>query len=251
VRRSAGVLRTFGYERLIVLLALALLAALAWGYLFLAPMPMPQAAGVTAIDYAALTAVMWLLMMIAMMTPAVLPVVMLFHTVARRAQGSPAPRTLTFIAGYFTAWAAFSVLATLLQIGLILAGTVDTMGKATQPLWTAAFLVVVGAYQFLPVKATCLDHCRSPIAFLTQHYRPGLAGAWRMGLSHGSYCVGCCWMLMLLLFIGGVMNLLWVVGLTLLVVLEKLLPRGPQLSRAAGVVLLAGAAVLAGRSLLQ
>ncbi len=245
--RAAGVVQRFGHGRLIVLLALALLAVLAWSYLFLAPMPMPQGASIAAFDYAALTAVMWLLMMIAMMTPAVLPVVLLFHTVARRAAGSPAPRTLSFVAGYFSAWAAFSLLATLLQIVLIRVGLIDTMGTTIHPLWTAAFMGAVGVYQWLPVKATCLDHCRSPIRFLTQYYRPGVAGAWRMGLAHGSYCVGCCWMLMLLLFIGGVMNLLWVAGLTILVALEKLLPRGEVLSRVAGVVLLGSAAVLAGR----
>lgn len=251
MRRTTALFRRFGPDRVIVVFALALLAALGWSYLFVAPMPMPQGAGVTTIDYAVLTAVMWLLMMIAMMAPAVLPVVMLFHTVARRAAGSPVARTLNFVTGYFTAWAAFSVLATMLQIALILAGPVNTMGATTHPLWTAAVMAAAGTYQLLPAKSACLDHCRSPIGFLTRHYRPGLAGAWRMGLFHGAYCVGCCWVLMLLLFVGGVMNLVWVVGLTVLVALEKLVPFGRQVSRIAAVVLLISAVVLTSRFLWQ
>lgn len=110
------------------------------------------------------------------------------------------------------------------------------MGITQHRLVTAALLVAVGIYQWLPLKSACLDHCRSPLQLLTQHYRPGLSGAWRMGLEHGLYCVGCCWLLMLLLFVGGVMNLWWVAGIAILVSIEKLLPRGELVAKSVGLL---------------
>ena len=106
-------------------------------------------------------------------------------------------------------------------------------------------LIAVGVYQLTPLKENCLTHCRSPAAFLAAHWRPGTVGAWRMGLAHGAYCVGCCAALMLLLFVGGVMNLVWIAGLSLLVLAEKFLPRGERLSVALGVLMMiAGAALI-------
>jgi predicted metal-binding membrane protein len=119
------------------------------------------------------------------------------------------------------------------------------MLASTSPVFGAALLVAAGLYQWSPTKDACLDHCRAPAGFLAAHWRPGSWGAFRMGLVHGSYCLGCCWLLMCLLFFGGVMNLLWVAGLTLFVLLEKLLPRGARLGRLAGALLIvAGAAQL-------
>ena len=110
-----------------------------------------------------------------------------------------------------------------------------------------AVLVAAGLYHFTPLKAACLRHCQSPILFLSQHWRSGPAGALRMGLHHGAYCLGCCWFLMALLFFAGVMNLVWIAGLAIYVALEKLLPLGPWLCRAAGAALVAlGVAVIAG-----
>ena len=114
-------------------------------------------------------------------------------------------------------WAVFSIAATLLQVELIAAGWIDAMGVAAQPWVTSALLVAVGVYQWLPTKRACLDHCRSPVQFLVEAYRPGAMGALLMGLQHGLYCLGCCWALMLLLFVGGVMNLLWVAAITAIV----------------------------------
>jgi predicted metal-binding membrane protein len=119
------------------------------------------------------------------------------------------------------------------------------MLASTSPWFGAALLLAVGLYQWTPWKNACLDHCRAPAGFFAEHWRPGIAGAFRMGIAHGSYCLGCCWLLMGLLFFGGVMNLLWVAGLTLFVLIEKLVPRGDLLARAAGVaLLLAGGAQL-------
>ena len=225
-------------DRALILIALAGLLALGWLYLLYWPMPMPGEGGHVAWEYAALTAVMWFVMMIAMMTPAIFPVVMLFDGAVRRSETASWPRTLIFISGYFAAWAAFSIAVSLLQILLIHVGFIDTMGVTREPAFATGLLAAVGLYQWLPIKAACLENCRSPIEVITQHFRPGNRGAWFMGWHHGLYCLGCCWLLMLLLFIGGVMNLAWIAVLTLLVMLEKLVDRGPWVRRAVGAGLL-------------
>lgn len=222
-------------DQTIVVGALVLLTGIGWLYLVIWPMPMPGGASVTAPGYAVLTLIMWFLMMVAMMVPSVTPVVLLFDRVSQQT-AARLPRTLGFVGGYLSAWLAFSAGVSLLQIALIRIGWIDTMGITQHRLVAAALLVAVGIYQWLPLKSACLDHCRSPLQLLTQHYRPGLSGAWRMGLEHGLYCVGCCWLLMLLLFVGGVMNLWWVAGIAILVSIEKLLPRGEFVAKSAGLL---------------
>jgi len=183
---------------------------------------------------------------VAMMTPSVAPTVLLFDRVSRRGGGhAPWRRTAVFVAGYFGAWAGFSVLVSVLQMGLIGLGVIDTMGAATARWAACALLAFAAAYQLLPAKRACLEHCRSPAEFIARHFRSGWSGAWRMGLEHGALCLGCCWVLMLLLFVGGVMNLAWVAGLTAVVLLEKLAPFGERLRPAlAALLLVAAVAVL-------
>jgi predicted metal-binding membrane protein len=243
-RRAPVALRA--RDRWTLLIALAALTALAWAYLKWSPMPMPASSGgLRTTHYLVVTFLMWLVMMVGMMTPSVAPTVLLFDRVARRgAPGGTLARTVPFVAGYLLAWLAFSVAATLLQIELIATGWIDAMGVAARPWVTAALLTAVGIYQWLPAKRACLDHCRSPVQFLVDAYRPGTSGALLMGLQHGLYCLGCCWALMLLLFVGGVMNLLWVAGIAALVFVEKLLARGDWLRRAIGVAALAAAATV-------
>jgi predicted metal-binding membrane protein len=229
-----------------MLIALAALTALAWAYLRWSPMPMPgTSGGLRTAHYLVVTFLMWLVMMAGMMTPSVAPTVLLFDRVTRRGSpGSPLKRTAPFVAGYLLVWAAFSVAATALQVELIAAGWIDAMGVAARPWFTAALLTAVGVYQWVPAKRACLDHCRSPVQFLVEAYRPGAAGALIMGVRHGLYCLGCCWTLMLLLFVGGVMNLLWVAVIAAVVFVEKLLARGEWLRRAIGIVALAAALVV-------
>jgi predicted metal-binding membrane protein len=229
-------------DRAIIVGALGALTALAWAYLALAPMPMPgTSGGLRTPHYYALTLAMWLVMMVGMMTPSVTPAVLLFDRIARRAAGGGfLARNAAFVTGYLFVWLAFSMVVTLLQVELISLEWIDAMGVAGRTAGTAALLAGVGLYQWLPAKGACLEHCRSPVEFLVSAYRPGVSGALQMGLRHGLYCLGCCWALMLLLFVGGVMNLLWVAGITALVLMEKLLVRGEWLRRAIGV-----AAVLA------
>ena len=236
------------HGRRIVLLALALLTALAWIYLWRAPMPMPAAnGGLRAPEYATLTFAMWFVMMVGMMTPAAAPVLLLFDRIERGQPRNPATaRTPLFLLGYLLVWALYSLAATSLQIELIALGWIDDMAVATRGIVTALVLLAMGLYQWLPLKRACLEHCQSPAEFLVQHRRPGRAGAVRMGARHGLYCLGCCWALMLLLFVGGVMNLLWVVAITVVVLTEKLV-RGDWFRRAIGIA----ACLAAGLMLIQ
>jgi predicted metal-binding membrane protein len=238
-------------DRYTLLAALAALTALAWGYLKWSPMPMPgSSGGLRTAHYLVVTFLMWFVMMVGMMVPSAAPTVLLFDRVARRGRaGATLARTTPFVAGYLLVWGAFSVAATALQVELIAAGWIDAMGVAARPWFTAVVLAGVGLYQWMPVKRACLDHCRSPVQFLVEAYRPGASGALLMGVRHGLFCLGCCWALMLLLFVGGVMNLLWVAVIAGVVFIEKLLARGEWLRRAIGLAAIAAAAVVVVRHL--
>lgn len=179
-------------------------------------------------DYVVLMFFMWWIMMIAMMLPSAAPVVLLAAALNRRSNPGKTPYGTAgfFILGYLLAWAGFSLVAVgaqwLLQINDALSG----MLAVNHSIIAGMLLIAAAAWQFTPLKQVCLQHCRTPVKFLTQRRRPGNRGALLMGLEHGIYCVGCCWFLMALLFVGGVMNLFWIVGLAIFVLVEKLLPAG-------------------------
>jgi predicted metal-binding membrane protein len=196
-----------------------------------------------------LTFAMWAVMMVGMMLPSAAPMSLLFAAVARSAADGEdvATRTSVFVAGYVAVWTLFSLAATAAQWALEGAALLSPMAASTSPAFGAALLGAAGLYQLSPAKRACLDHCRAPAHFFAAHWRPGAAGAFRMGAVHGAWCLGCCGLLMGLLFFGGVMNLLWVAGLTLFVLVEKLAPQGARAGRVAGAaLLLAGGAQLAG-----
>ena len=198
--------------------------------------------------YAALMVSMWWVMMIAMMLPSAAPMLLLFARVNRKekAGGRPYVPTAIFAAGYLTVWGGFSAMAAAAQWGLQRLGLISPAMVTTSAVLGATILVAAGAWQLTPIKHVCLRHCRSPISFLLNGWRSGRAGAFRMGLEHGAYCLGCCWFLMALLFVGGIMNLYWVIGLAALVLIEKTMPMGQWLARTAGAVLVAwGVALLA------
>lgn len=199
---------------------------------------------------AALTFLMWAVMMVGMMVPSAVPMSLIFASVARKAaaQGRAIASTFVFVSGYVAAWTLFSVAATALQWWLERTALLTPMLASASPWFGAALLAGAGLYQLSPWKDACLSHCRAPASFFADHWRPGRAGAFRMGLTHGIYCLGCCWVLMALLFFGGVMNLLWVAGLTLFVLIEKLAPRGVWIGRVAGIALLAAGALQLTRS---
>jgi predicted metal-binding membrane protein len=230
-------------EQGVVIAALAALCALSWLYLVMVPMPMASMDMPVTPAFLLLRFLMWFIMMAAMMTPSNLPAVLLFRRVAERAS-APLARTMLFAGGYLAAWGLFSVAATALQTGLSQVSWLSEAGVAQGAALTAGLLAAVGIYQWVPLKDSCLQHCRSPVDFLTRHFRPGVGGSWITGLQHGLYCIGCCWLLMLLLFVGGVMNLLWIAGITLLVVVEKLLTRGRVVPRVIGSGLVAAAVLV-------
>lgn len=244
-------------DKAFVIAGLAGVVACAWAYLTPASLDMygrMDGAAAWMMEatwdayYLLLIFSMWAAMMVAMMLPSALPTILIFHEAVRNDSkvGSASRRMFAFAAGYILAWSGFSLGATLLQWGLAEAALLSPMMVSASPWLGGAILIVAGVYQWTPLKYACLRHCRSPLAFLAEHWQPGMPGALRLGLRHGLYCVGCCWALMLLLFVGGVMNLLWIGAITIFVLLEKLAPYGAQGGRLSGLALVvAGASVLA------
>lgn len=205
-------------------------------------MPMEVGAADWQLSTWLVMAAMWWSMMIAMMTPSAAPTILLYTRVHRHAQTQRSAAKLapagTFTAGYVLAWLGFSILATGLQWTFMKLGVLGEMTMTSRSAYlSAAVLFVVGLYQFLPFKDLCLKHCRDPASFLARHWRPGAAGALRLGAFHGAYCVGCCWLLMVLLFVGGVMNMIWIAILAMFVLVEKLSPSGRWIGVATGLVL--------------
>jgi len=242
--------------RRVIGLAIAAVTLLAWVYLFhlsrqmsaaaadetmMAAMGMAVTAEWTRSDVF-LTFVMWTVMMVGMMAPSVTPVLLLAAN-APRSERHVIPPVLLFGAGYLLVWVGFSAIATITQWLLHAGALLSPAMAASSPRIAGAILIGAGLYQLTPLKNMCLTHCRSPIDFLMSHWRGGRAGPIRMGLHHGLHCLGCCWALMAVLFAVGVMNLLWVAGLALLVLVEKMMPATVLVSRMAGVALLIAGAI--------
>lgn len=251
-------------DRWIVLFSLFSVTAFAWLYLALLAADMNDMAAMpamgdamtkalvapwTAVDFG-LMFVMWVVMMVGMMVPSATPMILMFAKINRnqRDNGEPFVNTGIFVAGYIAVWSAFCLAATVLQLGLQDANLLSPTMAGTNAVYSGLVLVAAGLYQWVPLKNTCLRHCQTPLGFLMTRWRDGANGAFRMGLSHGAYCVGCCWALMALLFVGGVMNLLWVAAIAIFVLAEKITQPNPWASRISGAVLIAwgsGAVALA------
>ena len=184
------------------------------------------------------TFAMWAVMMAGMMAPSALPMLLLFAAArAGRDKRGVSPATLTFGLGYLAVWTGFSVGAAAAQWGLHQAALLSMAMASSSGRLTGAILIAAGVYQLTPWKSRCLTHCRSPLGFLMTNWRDGTMGAFRMGLRHGAYCLGCCWALMCVLFAVGVMNLVWVAALTVFVLIEKIGPAGAIVARVAGVAM--------------
>lgn len=254
-RTLVSIERLLSRNALIVGAALAAAALLAWLWLLMSGTAMDgqdmvgmanMAPDPWSASYLLPAFVMWALMMVAMMLPSAAPMILLHARIDRA--DSPRMRlwhTLVFGLMYLAVWAGFSVLAAagqalLIAVGLLSAASLALGDRAL----VAALLAGAALYQLSSAKAACLDQCRSPIGFVMRYWRPGTAGAVRLGLVHGLYCLGCCWMLMLLLFVGGVMNLAWVAALAAIVFIEKLAPPGWHASRVLAAALALGAAAL-------
>ncbi|HJT44504.1 MAG TPA: DUF2182 domain-containing protein [Rhizomicrobium sp.] len=244
-------------DRLAVLAAVVLLTALSWAYVLWLmnqmSMPAPAMPAMEAIPWAIPDLMfgfaMWMVMMAGMMLPSVAPVILLYTRVGRQTQAQHKPFAATgwFVAGYLSAWAGFSLLATLLQAALTQAALLTPQMASANDILGGLTLIAAGAYQWTPLKDRCLTNCRSPLFFLQHHggFQGHIASSLSLGLRHGLYCIGCCWALMLLLFVGGVMNIAWITGLAVLVLLEKVMTDGRAVSRLVGLGLIIAGVTLA------
>ena len=248
-----ALMRVLRRDRVVVLAALGVVALLAWTYVVLGAgvrmdaTPMAMEAVSWTPRYAGVMFAMWALMMVAMMLPGAAPMILLFAAISRRGHPGAAAlrRTAAFGFAYVCVWVIFAAVATGLQWGLTRAMLLSPAMTVDSRMVSGALFVAAGIYQLLPIKQACLRHCRAPTEFLARHWRAGMGGALRMRLRHGLLCVGCCWMLMGLLFVGGIMNLLWIAALAVIVFVEKAIPRGTLAGRLGAVGLLAwGAMVL-------
>jgi len=250
---SASPVAALRRDRLLIWVCIALLTALAWAYLvhldrqmsssmahdrMMAEMGMTMDMPRTATDFF-FTFAMWTVMMVGMMAGSATPMLLLFAGTQNARGSRRLPMALPlFGLGYLTVWIGFSLCAALAQEALRRAALLSPAMAASSPRVAGAILIAVGLYQLTPYKGACLTKCRSPLGFLMSGWRDGAGGAFRMGLSHGTHCLGCCWALMCVLFAVGVMNLFWVAGLTALVLLEKVGPFGTVWARATGVIML-------------
>ncbi len=262
----ASVEAIFRRDRWVTISGIILLTVLSWAYLFglaagmdnmamegdlmssVSGLMGPQLSTWSVRDFFFMF-LMWSVMMVAMMLPSASPLILLHVRVNRQQEdgGDGFHGTVAFAIGYLLVWTSFSAVATLLQWGLEKLAVLSPMMASTSPLLGAGLLLAAGIYQLTPFKNACLRHCRSPVHSLMQHWRRGTSGAFMMGFHHGVYCIGCCWLLMALLFVFGVMNLVWIAVLSVFVLLEKVVPRGELVARVAGVgFIVAGVSVLFG-----
>lgn len=255
-------------DRWIIGAALAALAAFAWIYLFkearkmglghaCACMGMAMG-GPDLADWSAASLLplflMWSIMMLAMMLPSAAPMILTFARVARkrRVQQRPHVPVAIFVAGYIAIWCGFSVLVAWAQWLLHRHALLSPAMASSSAALGGTLLLAAGVFQFTPLKRSCLTHCRTPLEFILTRWREGAGGAFRMGLEHGAFCAGCCWALMCLLFVLGVMNIVWIAALTLLVAIEKIVPRDRWISSGTGAILIAwGIVVISGVARIQ
>ena len=265
-RVESWIEKLISHDRTIALAALCAVIAASWLYLLagagtgMSPTAMtswPMAIGAPEAlsraiatpvswtsSYALAMFAMWWVMMMGMMLPSAAPVILLYARISGgRDRTAGVTRAslpaMVFVMGYLLVWGGFSAVAVALQWQFEAFGVLSpAMMSTSSGIFAGTVLIYAGAYQLSPLKRACLKHCQSPLAFITRHWRDGLLGALRMGLRHGLYCLGCCLGLMAILFFGGIMNLYWIAGLAVLVLLEKLLPSGARLSMATGSLLI-------------
>jgi predicted metal-binding membrane protein len=246
--------RILKQDRLIVGFGLGVVVAASWTYILLgagmdAPVDMGAmmaAPAVWSAGYAIAVFVMWWVMMVAMMLPSAVPMILLYVAASRKISASAEAGLSTFVlaSGYLAAWGAFSIIAVAAQWFLSSQRLLTPMLDSASVVLGGSLLIAAGAYQLTPLKDACLRHCRTPLFMVMNHWRPGTLGAFRMGCEHGAFCLGCCWVLMGLLFYGGVMNLAWIAGLAAYVLIEKLAPMGVRIGRYAGGLLMVWGAVI-------
>ena len=267
----SGVIETvLRKDRLVIVAALVVLVVLSWAYMFwlsagMSAMPANETMrGMSMADMAApsfaswspvhfpLMFAMWAAMMVGMMTPSVAPMVLIYAGVARQSEsrGNPFPATAWFLSGYLIAWTGFALLATALQWALEYWALLTSQMVLGSPVMAGSVLIAAGVYQWTAYKEICLSQCQAPLAFIQRHggFSRGRRGALKLGIRHGGYCIGCCWALMALLFVAGVMSLVWIAMLAIIVMAEKVIPAARLISRAIGAAFIGlGVWILAGQ----
>ena len=243
--RSAAIFRQ---SRIIVIVGIVILSVLAWGYMVYLGWD------ISAADFSAshhtqdhhstnflFIFIMWSVMMVAMMVPSAAPTIIMFDTIVHKKHRNTyrfSP-TIFFVAGYLVAWTVYSGFAAIAQLWLQNSALISTTMSKGTPIVSGILLVVAGLFQFSPLKYACLKHCRSPMGFFIIHWQDGQKGALEMGLRSGIYCVGCCWAIMVLMFVAGVMNIFWMAVLAVFILAEKLIPWGRRFSQLSGFLMIA------------
>ena len=245
MKLDRAVVETFRHDRFVIFLSLLALIALAWAYMYwdaARHLHAGHLSGALPITWGTFVEafVMWSVMMVGMMVPSVAPTILLYAAMVRKnhEQGRALAAASIFTLGYLIAWTGYSVVAALLQVLLTKFALMSPFLVSTSSALTAGILVVAGIYQWLPVKDMCLEYCRSPMYFIMGRWQPGNYGAVKMGFENGIYCIGCCWALMLVMFVGGVMNLLLMAILAGFFIMEKLAPFGQFTARVVGALLI-------------
>jgi len=237
----------YKFSNRITFFILVIIALLAWIYLWIDAGKMNLMSGMNKIDSSpwlidAIFAnfIMWLIMMIAMMIPSAIPAISLYESMVNKNAEREIflPAVWIFVMGYILIWAAFSLIITFVQALFLSLDWINMMLVSKNLFLTSTILIFTGIYQWLPIKSICLDKCRTPLNFFLGNWRKGNSGALIMGIEHGTFCLGCCWALMLLLFLAGVMNLIWVALITVFVFIEKVFPKGNIIGKLAGIVMI-------------
>jgi len=239
---SCSVERVLRRDRAISVALLILVVGSSWAYILLGSgletPSMMTARGTWDLYYSIVMFMMWWVMMLAMMLPSAAPMILMFISLNRQRPDGSISVVLAFVTAYVLSWGAFSVLATFLQWVLEKTEFLSSMMATTNAVLGASLLIAAGIWQLTPLKHACLRHCRSPFNFFLHKWRNGPSGAFKMGLEYGVFCLGCCWVLMTLLFYGGIMNLWWIAGLALYVLVEKVAPAGHWIGHGTGGLLI-------------
>jgi len=227
-------------SRVFIILSISLLVFLSWYYMFFEMTMNMKAIGLWNEDDLLSLFIMWAIMMAGMMLPSATPVILLVDKLnhQRKLRQKLYTHSFYFVMGYLLAWILYSALITLVQWGLHTVSLLSPMMISSNDIFSGLLLIIAGLYQWSPLKQKCLQLCRTPLNMLTTQWREGISGAIILGFKHGQYCLGCCWFLMALLFVTGVMNLKWILVLTILVLVEKCLPRGDAMSKYIGCFLI-------------
>lgn len=235
----------FNRSRAMVIFGIFALSALAWvhmGYLGWHAVAHSDALRPSAHHPTNLILIflMWSVMMVAMMIPSAAPTILMFDTIIRKKSEHTAlvSPTLLFVSGYLATWMVYSGMAAVLQLWLQNAALITTSTVKSVPVISGCLLIIAGLFQFSHLKYACLKHCQSPMGFFMLHWKDGPRGAFLMGLRSGLYCVGCCWALMVLMFVAGAMNIIWMVLLAIYILAEKMIPGGRRFSRISGMIMI-------------